>query len=206
MTRKSTIASQPKTREFQELILSTKIVRMPIHDAIEYLAKKGFKISIPGYYKALSVIDENFMKRVFDIGRNYAKYRIEKLDTLKTVHRRYWNIIQDPESEIRDVITCLKHVTELQPYLSAYEESIQKSIEEPHMTFETVNKFDETDLPALEVKKIKIIGKRKKGKGKGKRTKKAKQASPAVLSDLLTLEDSDALGVQDTPKYPPRQW
>ena len=202
MARRTAIASLSKTTEFQELLLSTKIVRMPIHDAIEFLTKKGFKLSVPGYYKAISVIDENFTKRTFDIAKNYAKYRIEKLDTLKTVHRRYWDIIRDPDSEIRDVITCLKNVTELQPYLSAYEESIQKSIEEPHMTFADANKFDDSKMPALEVKEIKIIGKRR---GKGK--KKSKQQPPLLpLADLLTLTDSNALNAQDTPRYPPKQW
>ena len=182
--KKSEAELQDRQAHLQDLILSTRISRMPASEAIQHINNRGFNITANIYFKTLKGIKNNTLKRTFEIAKNYSTYRLESIDKLKLIEQHYWDLINNPKTEIRDKITCMKHVTEMQPYLSAYRESVKYSAK------------DDPDFLAYQQSKIvdEEVTKKKKS------TKKKRPP----LADLLTLNKNE--DVSNDTEYPPKQW
>ena len=144
--------------EMQILVLATKNMRFTESEALEYLKSKGYEISKASYYKYLKDISVDTRKRLYDICKNFNEHHLERIDSLRIVEKELWQtyympkkiMVQTKEERFdddgkkvtitkQDVIDVpqlplekakiLKDITELQPYISAYEESTQAILE-----------------------------------------------------------------------------
>ena len=174
----SKFEADDKEYRLNEAIIFTRLLQMSPSSALQYIHSKGLKISQSGYYTTLKIIETDTLKQIFEIGKTYDRYRLDRIEMLHWLQRTYMDIILDPKTEIRDKITCMKHVTEMQPYLSAYLEAVQRSIESSGLSSIYQSEMNE------------------------EKTTKKKKRPP--LADLLTLDKNE--NVQKDMKYPPKQW
>ena len=87
----------------EQLILSTKVMRMEQKEAREFLKDKEIKISEREYYRILAKIKNHTKDRMFDICKNFSEYHIEKIDTFDIIHKKLWDMIHSKKKIIKMV-------------------------------------------------------------------------------------------------------
>ncbi len=161
--------------ETELLIVATKTMRFSDEEALAYLKGKNKEISRSTYHRILGRVDVETKKRLFDICKNFTAHHLERIDALREVEKELWRnyhmkksiIIQTREdgydennekyskstAEIMEVpqtpiekVKILKDITELQPYISAYEEATQSIMEKSVQQF---GKEENVDLSFL---------------------------------------------------------
>ena len=146
------------------LVIATKTMRFSDEEALTYLKDKNKEISRSTYYRILGKVDVETKKRLFDICKNFTTHHLERIDALRVVEKELWVnyhakksiIIQTREdgydennkkyskttAEVMQIdqtptekTKILKDITELQPYISAYEEATQSIMEKSIVQF-----------------------------------------------------------------------
>lgn len=127
------MAKKPKPDYYlsdkQELILRTKLMRMPVAKALTVLEVHNYPTARSTYFENLKVIKEKTHARLIQIAKHGMEDRhLLTLDTLQMCEAEYWeNYLAETDHYKRTVI--LDKIVQLQPWLSTYIDETQDIIE-----------------------------------------------------------------------------
>lgn len=127
------------------LVVTTKVMRLSEKEALAYMEEHGHKISRDKYYRILGRVSTETRKRLFEICKNFKERHMQRIDELETIRRKLWEVFRSAEDE-NVKLRALKQLTDIQPYISAYDESTAGVIEEVIKNF---GKDHEDQTPSL---------------------------------------------------------
>ena len=120
----------------QQHVLETKIMAMTADQSIAYLEKKhGYKMTRRNYYAILKGIRESTVTRLFEIVKDYKEEHIERLDTIKSVQNKLWELYHAKKTIVvkgkpvqvdqtpLERARILDDILKSQPYYSAFYEA-----------------------------------------------------------------------------------
>lgn len=110
-------------------IIEVMCLRLKEREALSYLEDRGFKISRDLYYRLRKEVKESTQTRLNSIALDFSAQRLERLDTLKTVHNELWNNYhaeQNPTNKAK----ILMQISELQELLAAFYDSSRWVLEQ----------------------------------------------------------------------------
>ena len=127
------------------LVVATKVMRLSEKEALAYMEEHYHKISREKYYRILGRVSSETRKRLFEICKNFKERHMQRIDELETIRRKLWEVFRSTEDE-NVKLRALKQLTDIQPYISAYDESTAGVIEEVIKNF---GKDHEDQTPSL---------------------------------------------------------
>jgi len=124
-TRKSDYLLNDK----QTLVLRTKIMRLPLAEALEVMRRHNYKMKRSAYFDNLRKIKLMRHDRLIHIAKSGMEDRhLETLDTLQICEAEFWlNYKKETDNYKRSLI--LDKIVQLQPWLSTYIDESQDIIE-----------------------------------------------------------------------------
>ena len=131
--------------ETELLVVAAKVMRLSEKEALAYMEEHSHKISRDKYYRILGRVSSETRKRLFEICKNFKERHMQRIDELETIRRKLWEVFRSTEDE-NVKLRALKQLTDIQPYISAYDESTAGVIEEVIKNF---GKDHEDQTPSL---------------------------------------------------------
>lgn len=126
MGRKTNSETAELTRHDKEqIVLSTKIMRMTLSEALEYCKSKGYKINKDYYYEILRNIEQSTDTRAIEIAKkDFLTQHMTRISQLETVEREMWVNYNNEEQPFRKSM-ILEKIANLQPFITgAYESTV----------------------------------------------------------------------------------
>lgn len=126
MGRKTNSETAELTRHDKEqIVLSTKIMRMTLNEALEYCRSKGYKINKDYYYEILRNIEQSTDAKAVAIAKkDFLTQHMTRISQLETVEREMWINYQKEEQPFRKSM-ILEKIANLQPFITgAYESTV----------------------------------------------------------------------------------
>ena len=116
----------------QTLVIQTMAMRMDVPSAMDWMEKRGQKISRDTYYKDLKKLSTRGQKRKFELmGEGLWVQHLERIDTLEIVIKLSWENYHHLANgkEYLKAQKVLDSIADMQPLLSQYYEASQGVIE-----------------------------------------------------------------------------
>lgn len=110
-------------------ILITKARKWTIEKSLAYLKEEGFEMVSSTYYKILGEMSTKTKERLLEICKKMEERHMERIEELGSIKDLLWKTLNDPKITNTERIRVLKELREIQPYISAYDESTQGVIE-----------------------------------------------------------------------------
>lgn len=138
------------------LVVATKTMRLSEKGALIYMEEHGEKISRDKYYRILGRVSSETRKRLFEICKNMKERHMQRIDELETIRKEIWEV-HNSSTDDNVKLRALKQLREIQPWISAYDESTASIIKEVIKNF---GQDSEPEIPSLST----LDGRREKGK------------------------------------------
>lgn len=126
MARKTKLETAELTKHDKEqLVISTKIMRMSLRESLDYCRSKGYKISKDYYYEILRNIENNVDTRALEIARkDFLVQHMNRISQLETVESEMWTNYHIENQPFRKCM-MLEKIANIQPYIArAYEATV----------------------------------------------------------------------------------
>lgn len=126
MGRKTNSETAELTRHDKEqIVLSTKIMRMSLSESLEYCKSKGYKINKDYYYEILRNIEQSTNAKAVEIAKkDLLTQHMTRISQLETVEREMWINYQKEEQPFRKSM-ILEKIANIQPFITgAYESTV----------------------------------------------------------------------------------
>jgi hypothetical protein len=129
-------------------IIEVMVMKLGEKEGLEYLFRKGFKISRQYYHKLKKQIKESRFDRLNLIARTeFVDQHLERIDTLNLIQHEMW-VQYYKEKEPFKKVQILEKIAELQTYLTEFydasryvmEKSIQQKEQDSKITSNTVTR------------------------------------------------------------------
>ena len=109
-------------------------MRLSEKESLNYLIKKGFKISRQHFYRLKKEIQDSRFDRLTLIAKSqFVDQHLERIDQLELINQEMWTLYRKEKNTFKRV-QILKKIAELQTYISPYYEAsryvMEKSIKE----------------------------------------------------------------------------
>ena len=101
-------------------IIQTMVMKLSERESLSYLQDKGFKISVPYFYKLKRKIQESRFDRLNLIAKQgFVDQHLERIDQLELINKEYWKLYNDEKDNFKKTL-ILEKIAELQTYISPY--------------------------------------------------------------------------------------
>ena len=102
------------------LIIETMLMKFSEKESMQYLADKGFKISVPQFYVLKRKIKASRFDRLSLIAKQgFVDQHLERIDQLELINKEYWKLYNTEKDNFKKVL-ILEKIAELQTYISPY--------------------------------------------------------------------------------------
>jgi hypothetical protein len=126
MGRKTNSETMELTRcDKEQIVLSTKIMRLTLSESLEYCKSSGYKINKDYYYEILRNIDQSTDTKALEIAKkDFLAQHMTRISQLETVEREMWINYRNEEQPFRKSM-ILEKIANIQPFIArAYESTI----------------------------------------------------------------------------------
>lgn len=112
-------------------------MRLTIKESLEYMKDAGFHISQATYCRIKSKLQNDKLKRIYNIAKFFQDSHLERIDQLELIQKLMWTDYHNCRDPFKR--SCiLEKIVSIQPYLSAYLEATRDIIE--HKKLEEIKK------------------------------------------------------------------
>ena len=109
----------------QKIIIETTIMRLSTKEALVYLQDHGFPIKEATYYREKSRLEKMKMERLNLMANvGFVDQHLDKIDKLECIEKEMWKKYRECKDPYKGV-EILTQIANLQPFLSAYYDSIR---------------------------------------------------------------------------------
>lgn len=115
--------------ERELLVVATKVMRFSEKESLAYMKLKNHEMVASSYYRILGRVEAETRKRLYEICKTMKERHLERIEELDLIKKEMW-IQYHKENVPRFKVRTLKELRELQPYISAYDESTQGILED----------------------------------------------------------------------------
>ena len=129
----------------ESLVVATKVMRLSEKEALAYMEEHEQKISRDKYYRILGRVSSETRKRLFEICKNMKERHMQRIDELETIRKELWEVYNS-STDGNVKLRALKQLREIQPWISAYDESTAGIIKEVIKNF---GQDSEPEIPSL---------------------------------------------------------
>ena len=97
-------------------------------ETMQFMEAKGFKMNERTYHRLKREISETTIKRIHEIAAHMRERHLERIDQLDVIQSELWQNYHLAE-KMSDKISILRQLTELQVYISAYDDATRNIME-----------------------------------------------------------------------------
>ena len=109
-----------KNDSIRPFIIQTMVMRLSEKESMQYLSDRGFRISVPYYYKLKKQIEESHFDRLSLIAKSqFVDQHLERIDQLELINSEMWTLYRNEKDNFKKVL-ILEKIAELQTYISPY--------------------------------------------------------------------------------------
>ena len=111
------------------LVVATKAMRFSEKDALNYMKAKGHHIEARTYYRILGTVESKTKERLFWIAKHMKERHLERIEELQLIKKELWRTYHEAQ-KAADKGRILNYLTNIQPWISSYDESTAGIIED----------------------------------------------------------------------------
>ena len=132
----------------QKIVIETITMRLSTKEALVYLHEYGFPIKEATYYREKAKLENMKMERLNLMAKvGFVDQHLDKIDKLEIIEKEMWKKYRECKNPYKGV-EILTQIANLQPFLSAYYDSIRYVIKSSNMDFR--KSYDSTkDMPTV---------------------------------------------------------
>jgi hypothetical protein len=109
----------------QKIVIETITMRLSTKEALIYLHEHGFPIKEATYYREKTKLENMKMGRLNLMAKvGFADQHLDKIDKLECIEKEMWKKYRECKDPYKSV-EILTQIANLQPFLSAYYDSIR---------------------------------------------------------------------------------
>ena len=113
-------------------VIQTMVMKLSETESLQYLDKKGFKISRDSFYRIKRNIQQSRFDRLNLIAKHgFVDQHLERIDQLELINSEYWKLYRETKDTFKKAL-ILEKIAELQTYISPYYDAsryiLEKSI------------------------------------------------------------------------------
>ena len=97
-------------------------------ETMQFMESRGFKVNERTYHRLKREISETTIKRIHEIAAHMRERHLERIDQLDVIQSELWQNYHLAE-KMSDKISILRQLTELQVYISAYDDATRNIME-----------------------------------------------------------------------------
>lgn len=95
-------------------------MRLSEKESLDYLGKKGFKISRQHFYRLKKDIQDSRFDRLTLIAKSqFVDQHLERIDQLELINSEFWSLYRTEKNTFKKAL-ILEKIAELQTYISPY--------------------------------------------------------------------------------------
>jgi hypothetical protein len=134
----------------QKVVIETITMRLSTKEALVYLHEHGFPIKEATYYREKTKLENMKMERLNLMAKvGFVDQHLDKIDKLECIEKEMWKKYRECKDPYKGV-EILTQIANLQPFLSAYYDSIRYVIKSRNRDFSN-NSYDTNnkDMPTV---------------------------------------------------------
>lgn len=113
----------------QKLVLDTIYKQYSPKQALDYLKAQGFEINERTLRRDKNFIKRTSIMRIYEFAKiDFRTLHLERKEKLETIEREMWRNYEKIEDPYKKIL-AIERIANLQPILSAYEDSTQYVLE-----------------------------------------------------------------------------
>jgi hypothetical protein len=113
------------------------VMKFSEKESMQFLSDKGFKISVPQFYRVKRQIQESRFDRLALISKQgFVDQHLERIDQLELINQEYWKLYNAEKNNMNKA-SILEKIAELQTYFSPYYDASRYVMEQSIKNNET---------------------------------------------------------------------
>jgi hypothetical protein len=109
----------------QKVVIETISMRLSTKEALIYLHEHGFPIKEATYFREKAKLEKMKMERLYLMSKvGFVDQHLDKIDKLECIEKEMWKKYRECKDPYKGV-EILTQIANLQPFLSAYYDSIR---------------------------------------------------------------------------------